>query len=232
MKGFNKKTLADIIEWDKVNWTKALKYWEEHVPSLKTQHFDCLELGGRRGGLSLWLALLGHNVICSDFKNPEQEAKTLHDQYNLDGKISYEAIDATKIPYENKFDIIVFKSIIGGISGHGKDHLKEKVFQEIHKALKPGGKLLFAENMEGSKFHLWARNKFVNWGERWNYFKYSEIDLIKIFESVEYETTGFTATFGRNDKQREALGNIDQLLEPLIPPENRYILYGVATKSQ
>ena len=58
--------IIDIVEWDIRNWWRAIEYWEE------THQFDdvkgkgVLDIGGRGGGLSLYWALKGAAVICSD----------------------------------------------------------------------------------------------------------------------------------------------------------------------
>ncbi|HNS41841.1 MAG TPA: methyltransferase domain-containing protein, partial [Taishania sp.] len=141
-----KRELAkDIIQWDIKSWSKALRYWESQIDWGKIK--NGLELGGREGGLSLWLALKEKDVVCSDLKDVQKSAEKLHIRHNVTSRIIYQDIDATNIPYENYFDIIVFKSIIGGIGRNDKHENQQQVFKEIYKALKPGGKLLFAENL-------------------------------------------------------------------------------------
>lgn len=225
-----KNFIADIIEWDVENWQHALFFWEKQLPD-NNQQLKCLELGGRSGGPSLWLASKGYEVICSDLENPEENAKKLHSKYDLSGTIRYEAISATDVPYKNELDIIVIKSIIGGISRSGHDELQQKVIDECYKALKPGGKLLFAENLEASAFHRSARKKFTKWGGEWNYLKFKNVpQLFSHWKKVHFETVGFLATFGRSEKQRRFLGKIDKLLKPITPKKLRYVVYGVAEK--
>jgi 2-polyprenyl-3-methyl-5-hydroxy-6-metoxy-1,4-benzoquinol methylase len=103
--------LKDIIQWDVVSWSEILKYWEDNI-NWENVH-TCLELGGRKGGLSLWLALKGKQTVCSDISDAKENAKTLHSRYNINSLITYQDIDATAIPYEDYFDVVVFKSIIG-----------------------------------------------------------------------------------------------------------------------
>ncbi|MBA3705554.1 MAG: methyltransferase domain-containing protein [Bacteroidetes bacterium] len=225
-----KDIVNDIIDWDITNWSKTIDYWSRNI-DFKDKNFKCLELGGRKGGLSLWLAIDGHNVICSDLEPPEKYALELHRKYEVQKKISYQSIDATKIPYDNFFDIIVFKSILGGISRNNRNELKKKTIDEIHKALKPAGVLLFAENIEGSFMHKFLRKKFVSWGNEWNYLKINELDeLFSSYKSVKYITVGFFGAFGRSKKQRNVLGKFDRLFERIVPRNKRYILIGIAEK--
>lgn len=224
------KRIKDIIQWDVKSWYKALSYWESNIVWDKVQ--NGLELGGREGGLSLWLALKGKTVVCSDLKEVKETAERLHLQYDITSLITYQDIDATDIPYENYFDIIVFKSIIGGIGRNDNLEIQQKVFDEIYKALKPGGKLLFAENLKASSFHQRVRKRFVNWGSSWRYVSINEMrEFLKDFSSCEIKTTGIFGTFGRNERQRNLLSTMDRLILNKICPENwKYICYGIAEK--
>lgn len=222
--------LKDIIDWDIENWSKAIDFWDKNI-SIKNKNYQCLELGSRKGGLSLWLALNGNSVICSDINSPEKEASIIHKKYECHRKIKYESIDATKIPYHNHFDVIAFKSILGGISRDKRNKMKKKVVGEIHKALKPGGKLIFAENLEASIIHKYLRKYFTKWGSHWNYFRIEEInDVFSSYKSINYVTVGFLGAFGRNEEQRKILGRVDRIVEKMIPQKNRYILIGIAEK--
>jgi SAM-dependent methyltransferase len=223
--------IKQCVEWDVVNWSKALKFWEKNV-LLDNGGLRCLELGGRRGGLSLWLAIKGNDVICSDFENPKQAASAIHSQFTFGGSIDYLAVDATKIPFENYFDIVVFKSILGGISRNNNSHLKQVVVDEVYKSLKPGGKLLFAENLVASDMHQFFRRKLTNWGSYWNYLRLEEVkDLLKQFNSVSFATAGFLGAFGRVEFQRNLLGKLDTLLfDKVVADKMKYIVFGVATK--
>lgn len=225
---FNEETIRDIIEWDVTNWSKALLYWDNYIAHNK---LTCLELGARSGGLSLWLSLNGHDVICSDINNPTESASSIHKMYKTKGAINYESINAINIPYENHFDIIVFKSILGGIGSFGNKELINKTIEQIFKALKPGGVLLFAENLKATIFHQIARRVFVNWGNRWNYIEYEEVDnLFNKFSSVSYDTYGFFSSFGRNEKIRNRLSILDKQCNAFIPKSAKYILFGAAKK--
>lgn len=228
----SEEIIKDIIQWDVKAWSKALKYWEENVDwnNAKT----ALDLGARNGGLSLWLTQKGISTICSDYSNTKEKATPLHSKYNLTSKIQYQDIDATNIPYENQFDIIVFKSIIGGIGKGDNLEVQKKVFDEIFKALKPGGVLLFAENLTSTKLHKKLREKYNKWGDYWRYLSLSEMKyLLDKFDSYEIKTTGFLGTFGRNEKQKNFLSTIDEIsMNHITPSKWHYIGYGIAKKGK
>jgi SAM-dependent methyltransferase len=222
-----KAVIKTIIAWDVENWSRALKFWEKHCP-VANKEYNCLELGSSKGGLSLWLAMNGNNVHCTDLNGPEQAAYDIHKAYNCSSRITYGNVDATNIPYENCFDIIIFKSIIGGISF--ADHRnKQLVINQIYKALKPNGRLLFAENLESTILHKFFRKRYGTRG--WNYLNINEVEeIFSPFKSVTYTTTGFLGCFGRTEWQRGFLGKIDKALEYIIPFRSRYIIIGQAVK--
>ena len=50
----SKSDLADIIQWDVKNWSKALDFWENHYSA--KAGMKVLALGEREGGLSFYFA--------------------------------------------------------------------------------------------------------------------------------------------------------------------------------
>lgn len=226
----DKEIKKDILQWDVESWSAALDFWEQEVDWTKVERG--LELGGRQGGLSLWLALKGKESICSDLKNVQETAEILHKKYGMEKRIQYRDIDATEIPYENHFDIIVFKSILGGVGHNDNKAMQEKAILQMHKALKPGGVLLFAENLKASPFHQFVRKKFTRWGKYWRYVSQNELqEFLSPFSKVKMHTTGVTATFGRSENQRNFLSKCDKLLfNKTSCPNWKYMGYGIAVK--
>jgi 2-polyprenyl-3-methyl-5-hydroxy-6-metoxy-1,4-benzoquinol methylase len=229
-KKMQQEVTKDILQWDVKSWSKVLTYWDTQIDWSKVE--NGLELGARQGGLSLWLALKGKNVICSDLENIEITAEQLHSQYNFKSLIQYQNIDATAIPYENYFDIIVFKSIIGGIGRTGDSEKQQLVFDQIYKALKPGGKLLFAENTIASPMHQFLRKSFTEWKDYWEYLSVQQIgQFLTSYSSAEIKTTGFLGTLGRNENQRSFFASLDNLFFNKVCPTNwKYIAFGIAEK--
>lgn len=209
----------DILQWDVRSWAKALRFWESRVRWDRMA--AGLELGGRAGGLSLWMAKGGLQVVCSDLENTAATAGPLHARRGVSPQITYRDIDATNIPYEDHFDLIAFKSIIGGIGRDGHIERQRAVFAQIHKALKPGGMLVFAENLAASPFHRLFRRLFVRWGASWRYVTMDEMrGFLAPFSSHELGATGVLATFGRSEGQRQALARVDQALLNHVSPKD------------
>jgi 2-polyprenyl-3-methyl-5-hydroxy-6-metoxy-1,4-benzoquinol methylase len=68
----NKNWEKDVLQWDYLSWSVALRYWQKKVDWSSIHH--ALELGGRQGGLSLWLASKNIQVVCSDISNTQELA--------------------------------------------------------------------------------------------------------------------------------------------------------------
>lgn len=215
----------NILAWDVYNWSGALKYWEGFLKSkLK---LECLELGANKGGLSLWLASKGHHVICNDIRPVSDEVIQYHKQFYYTGKIDYESFDAVSIPYQNKFDLMILKSVLGGVGRDGNNKRIEMAIKEIHKALKPEGLFFFAENLKATKFHSFFRNNFMHWAKDWNYMSSMDLERhLSIFSEQKIVTSGFLGAFGFNEFTKTSLGKIDTLCFNKLPPDNHYIVYG------
>lgn len=225
----NQNIKKEIIQWDCFNWSRALDFWQEHG-GVNLPDASALELGARDGGLSLWLALNKANVMCSDYEiSRMEEAVKLHQKHKVSSLVAYEAVDAMNIPYEKKFDLVVFKSILGGISWKMGEDAKYQVIKSIHRSLKKGGELWFAENLSASIVHSMAR-KYLKKG--WSYPHHTEIPkLFSDFSSLEFKAIGCLATFGRSESQRGFMGKIDQqIIEKFVPDKWKYIAVGVARK--
>jgi SAM-dependent methyltransferase len=193
---------------------------------------ECLEVGAGPGGPSLWLAAQGHHVVCSNQSDSESLARPLHSRYPGVTTIEYRDIDILQIPWVEHFDVIVFKSVIGGIHPGGSP-AQLKAMSQIRAALKPGGVLLFAENVRGTWFHRLARAiAFRRRSAPWLYPTIRQMrQLLDGFSSYELRSTGVLALFGPRESSRALLSRADATaFNHLVPASWKYVAYGSAIK--
>ena len=181
-----------------------------------------MELGARNGGLSLYYALNGAEVLCSDVTKdfPSQRAIHLHEKYHLQDRITYAQIDALNIPeeYHRQFDVITFKSILGGIGSHDGTERESLAVRNIAVCLKPGGYVIFAENMQSSSVHqLFRRTRRYLWHYQ------TERNILSLFGEkfslVKKSYCGLLGCFGITEGMRDVLGYLDKYIFDRIVPE-------------
>jgi SAM-dependent methyltransferase len=207
----------------------GLLHFSQRILPPPTPGQIALEVGARAGGLSLFLALQGYSVICSDLETPEALAKPLHRRYGVAQRITYESLDILNSRYPNdSFDIIMFKSVLGYLKS---DENQEIAIRELHRILKPGGLLLFAENAVGSRLHKYLRSKFITRTPHWHHVTIDEIrQMCRMFPQTVLETHGFLGLFGWSEKMRNKLARVDQLIIGIVPLDWRYIILAAARK--
>lgn len=221
--------LRHYFQWEVRSWSRAYPVWQQALQGMVPAGAEALALGERDGGLSLMLADHGLRTICSDLNGPTDKARELHRVHAVEQRVRYEAIDALAIPHPDaRFHVVVFKSMLGAL---GTKERQQQAVHEMHRVLKPGGVLLFAENLQGTALHRWLRSRFVPWDHYWRYLDpRADKDLFVPFARLDDHTTGLLANLGRSEAQRDLLARVDGCITPLVPPTWRTIWYGVAVK--
>lgn len=228
VKEFPPEVIDDIIGWDIDNWKRALELWNDLKIDFNGKM--TIAVGEQHGGLTLWLALQdGNKVYSTDINGVTPLAKELHQRYNVTDKITYENADLLNLHYgDNTFDVLVFKSVLGGLREFKK---QQRAMEEVYRVLKPGGWLLFAENTTATPVHMMLRRFFSQVGAYWRYMKINELlDMLKSYSEVLFTTYGFFGTFGRNESQRKILAGFDKKLDKIIPRKNKYIFMAACRK--
>lgn len=224
--------LSDIFGWDVITWSSSLEHWQRHA-TVDFTRSTALEIGaGQSGGVSLWLALQGCEVVCSTLDEVPASVRALHRRYGVAHRVRYARLDALDLSERNAYDVIAFKSVLGGIGANGRADLQARAIGRLHAALKPGGNLLFAENLTATRVHAAWRRRFGAGKDGWRYLTVREMtQLLRPFGAVHYRTAGFLGAWGSSERQRRMSGALDGLLcRWLVPASWQYVLMGVAIK--
>lgn len=220
--------LLAIIEWDVATWAQAFPVWEAHLLD-DLAGIKALEIGGRTGGLSLYLAGKGAQVICTDLTDPQERAQAKHRQAGVADRIQYRQADVLNLPFQNDcFQLVAFKSVLGTLRTAEN---QQQAFREIFRVLRPGGTVLFAENLPASPLHMAIRRLFTPWGAYWRYVTRQEVQSwCRDFSELHLASAGVLAAFGRSERQRAWLAQVDQRWQESVPKAWHYALFGVARK--
>ena len=223
------------IGWDVGTWKKSIDFFDHYIDYNNINTALELGAGSKNGGYSLYLAYKGINVLCTNVIEVSNETKMIHKQFNLSDFINYDVINALDMPKNKQYDLVVFKSVLGGLARNNQVHVAEKAIEQIYKSINKNGLLVFAENIEGTFLHKFFRNKFSYGkdGSGWKYFNID--DLIKIvnkkFDICNYDTNGVIACFGRTEFQRNLLSKFDNYIFNRITPQKyKYVFMCVCRK--
>lgn len=224
----------DIVEWDVVNWGRALQFIDDKLKGTDLSEKKVLCIGERRGGMSLYFSVKGAGeVVCSDITQDFSTAKALHKKYGVKA-IKYLELDASDEMPEMEYDIICFKSVLGAIGYGGNVDNQYKAIRNMHHALKPGGVLCFMENLQASPLHMFLRRVVSpkdSYRKTWRYLAVHELkDLCGEFSKIEIETFGFWGCMGINEALRRYFGKLDTAIDWCCPKNYRYIASVYAVK--
>lgn len=232
----NTQLKQDIIEWDVQNWSHLIKLWQPVLDGLPRDS-KVLAIGERNGGLSLWMALQGFHVVCTDRQGPTQQARELHRKYGVDDKITYSDFDLVNTQdFSTTYNIIIMKSVLGGLKEQYGDAAsrtnaaRKKAIDNIYKLLSPQGILLTADNLGGNIF-LQLIKRLKNKHSGWHYFSIQELNgLCKQFSSVSVESFGIIPSKFSVPILNKAAYIINSFLWQLLPLNSAYIAFTIARK--
>ena len=129
--------------------------------------------------------------------------------------------------YEGKFDIITFKSVLGGIGSYGNIEREKKVVEAVKFMLKDNGYLILIENMQATWLHKVLREHFSGCGRRWHY--HTDNDIENLFSEKDFMLEkkahyGFLVLLGgKCETARRFLGYVDYFFDLLLPEKAKYV---------
>lgn len=211
-------------------WIPAFEFAVSRLPT-EIRGWNVLEIGAGMGGLSLYFAMRGCNVICSDINsNYVSLAKKFHKLHEFSGQIKYETVDILNNNLKSEsFDVVCFKSVLGAIPYDKQGH----AISEIQRILKKGGLLIFCENLKGGYLSAFYRRLFVPWHKRWDYLTINQMyQYMSLFFECKINSFWFFAPFFARISQKLGRKGIalDLLLFMHLENEYRYIMGGYAIK--
>lgn len=232
----NTQLKHDIIEWDIPNWSHLIKLWQPVLDNLPRDS-KVLAIGERNGGISLWLALQGFHVVCTDRQGPTQQAKDLHKQYGVDDKITYQAFDLVNMQdFNTTYDVIIMKSVLGGLkeqydnAASRTDATRQKAIDNAYKLLNKNGVLFTADNLHGNTF-IQLIKRLKNKQSGWHYFAVNELQgLCKQFSSVSIQGFGIIPSNFPVSVLNKAAYIINSSLRQLLHTNSGYIAFTMARK--
>jgi len=230
--------VAEIISWDVANWSHCLSYWQPWVEPLDRTSSRVLVLGERSGGISLWFALLGFDVICSDYRLPGDDVRQFHQRWLVQERVTYAAVDMFSIPFpDNHFDVVACKSVIGGLKVDYKDPStrslqgQQMAVEEVRRVLRPGGIFLGAENLVGTGLHAGARHLRYKGRVGWRHLRLSEVRwLFGNYSVCEQLPWGFLGTHWPSRLLNRMTALMDRYVSRWLPADSLYISFIRARK--
>lgn len=226
---YSKQELIDILNWDVRTWSEILPCWDNQLKNFDKSNAICIEIGAREGGMSLWMALNGFQITCSDYIYDSDEAQKLHKKYRVERNVFYKKVDVLNWQEKAKYDIVIIKSVLGALET--EERIKTAI-ENIYNNLKDGGIVLYAENSSASSLHRLFRLKFTDWGRKWYYFDESSLKFFfKSFQILKFKFNGVSVVFANRLGMSKPFYKFDKyILNKIVPNTMKYMIYGYAKK--
>jgi hypothetical protein len=236
---FLRALIEDCCGWNRKTWADAVEFAVSQLPE-RLDGKKVLEIGaGKYSSIAPIFARKGANLLCSYYGQHQQDIENGQLQivvakYGLE-KIPVEQRDVYNL--QETYDIIVLKSVLGGIcrnENYGK--LKLVIDRLLKENVRQGGYIVSLDNGHVRLFtrlrNLWGAAK-----NEWTYF--SRNKLLESLPNYDIQVRGFgfinvgAAKFllHRNiEFVNHIIYFIDKIVLMLIDPEDRAVLSTVIRK--
>jgi len=233
--------IEDCCGWNRRTWADAVAFALSAVPG-DLRGRTVLEIGaGKHSCLAPAFAKLGATVSCSYYGPAKREVESgqlraVSEKHGIAG-ISVIEVDIHEI--RGVYDVIVLKSVLGGICRGEERGKLRAVIDGLLEHLAEGGAVLTIDNGRVGPFAKLSRT-FGAGRNRWTYF--TQEDLHRAFAGLSFETRGFgflsfgalRFLFSRDWKALEAVNDaihgIDRILLRHVGLSDRAVIATVIRK--
>jgi len=172
-----------FMEWGAKTWQHLMAHAFEHFLGTNLQGQQVLEIGTRFGKMACLFTLLGAKVIGLDLRKESLSvAQGEAAKWNITERVVFvQGGSDLSIFKDNSFDMVFSKSVLVVVPGLAR------FLEEINAKLKPGGKVVFLENVKGPWFvHILRAFRHGKWDyTKAHYFTLREIRVVSsIFDEV------------------------------------------------
>jgi hypothetical protein len=174
----NNRLVRLAFGWSYKSWSHAFKVSNFQLPNKVDR---ILEIGaGELSMVSLIFDGLASEIVISYYSDEqrgpiEQYLASVRKKYDLKSKYVLEQIDATTV--EGSFDIVIMKSVVGGIFRQNSSTLSDAtgfIGSLVSRAVKPEGLLISIDN--GKSILERTLSRFGGRKNHWRFFRKSELN--------------------------------------------------------
>jgi ubiquinone/menaquinone biosynthesis C-methylase UbiE len=172
-----------FMEWGGTAWQHLMNHAIEHFLGTALQGQQVLDIGTRYGKMACLFALLGGRVIGLDIADKALSlARKEATKMDVSERVEFVCGKGNlSIFNDNTFDAVFSKSVLVLVPD------LTRFLEEVNAKLKPGGKIIFLENLKGPWFiHILRAFRHREWDyTKARYFTPQEIRLVSdIFDEV------------------------------------------------
>ena len=205
----DKRLVRLAFGWNYKSWSHAFKVSNFQLPNRLDR---ILEIGASRYSMvSLIFDGLADEIVISYYTENQREGverylASVRLRYKLKSKYVLEQIDATKV--EGDFDIVIMKSVLGGIFRHDRSSISDVtdfIGNLLSRTVNPEGLLISIDN--GKSILERPLSRFGARSYKWRYFR--KLELNRAISQAEF---GVISSFSFENR----LGYVGYILDNYV----------------